>query len=145
MARRQTEPSPAEFFPTVESFYDFTGKQRSFVIELQVQPRGYFVRANEQKHSLGEEGYSFAAYSPTDPFFALGLLRGQIRRGLATRYLGVDQGQRVLSHDRLKGSIGYGGVVVDGEFLSFDALCDVLQTYEGFQFSLTIVDPYDEM
>lgn len=73
------------------------------------------------------------------------MLRDKIRRGLATRYLSVEQGQRRLSHDSFKGRIGYGGVVVDGEFISFDELSYMLQTYEGFQISLTIVHIYDEV
>ncbi|HEX6384308.1 MAG TPA: hypothetical protein VF177_06535, partial [Anaerolineae bacterium] len=65
--------------------------------------------------------------------------------GLATRYLIEQFGRRFPGHDRLKGRIGFGGVVVDGEFVSFAELCSILDTYEGFQFSLTIVDPYDEV
>jgi hypothetical protein len=57
----------------------------------------------------------------------------------------VEEGERTPSHDRLKGHISYGRVVVDGEFISFAELCAILDTYEGFQFSLTIVDPYDEV
>jgi len=140
----QDEPTPEEYFPTSESFPDFTGKRREFVIELEVQSRGYFLRAQEKRRSGEEGGYTFAAYSPVDPFFALGLLRDKIRKGLATRYLlVVEHGRRTPSHDRLKGHIGYGGVVVDGEFIAFEELCSILDTYEGFQFSLTIVDPYD--
>ena len=141
----QDEESPEEFFPTVESFLDYTGKKREFVIELMVQTTGYFLRAREKRQHGDEGGYEFAAYSPANPFYALGILRGKIRRGLATRYLVVEQGERTPSHDRLKGHIGYGGVVVDGEFISFAELCAILDTYEGSPFSLTIVDPYDEV
>lgn len=139
----EDEQSTEEFFPTVESFPDFTSKLREFVIELRAQPRGYFLRATEKQRSGSEGGYSFAAHSPTDPFFALGQLRGKIRQGLATRYLNTELHGLSLSHDRLKGHISYGGVVVDGEFIPFDEFCTLLETYEGFQFSLTIADPYD--
>lgn len=141
----EDEQSAEEFFPTVESFPDFTGKQREFVVELQAHPNGYFLRATEKRRSSHEEGYSFAAYSPTDPFFALGHLRDKIRQGLATRYLTMSEHERTLSHDRLKGNISYGGVVVDGEFIPFDELWILLETYEGFQFTLTIVDPFEDL
>ncbi|MDX1401298.1 MAG: hypothetical protein R3245_05195 [Kiloniellales bacterium] len=141
----EDEQSAEEFFPIVESFPDFSGKQREFVVELEAQPRGYFLRATERRRSGNDEGYSFAAYSPTDPFFALGHLRGKIREGLATRYLTVDGHERTLSHDKLKGNISYGGVVVDGEFIPFNELWILLETYVGFQFSLTIADPFDEL
>ena len=137
--------SPEEYFPSKESFQDFTGKQREFLIDLHTQERGYFLRANEMHPSDKDGGYSFAAYSPTDPFFALGLLRNKIQKGLATRYLFVDQDERIPGHDRLKGHIGAGGVIVDGEFVPYDELCSILEIYVGFQFSLKIVDPFDEM
>jgi hypothetical protein len=44
----------------------------------------------------------------------------------------------------MKGRVSYGGVVVDGEFISFEEFCSILDTYEGFQFSLTIADPYNK-
>lgn len=62
-------------------------------------------------------------------------------RDWPTRYLVVEQGERPPSHDRLKGHISYGGVVVDGEFISFAELCAILDTYEGFQFSLQLWTP----
>lgn len=133
-----------DHFPMVESYADFSGRQREFVIELQPHPRGYFLRATETRQSQEDGGYHFAAYSPSDPFFALGVLRDKIRKGLATCYLTTQQGSRQLSHNRLNGRIGDGVVVVDGEFISFDELGYMLQSYEGFQFSLTIVDIYDE-
>jgi hypothetical protein len=144
MMSEQGEQWLDDHFPMEDSFADFSGKQREFVLTLQPHPRGYFLRATEKRQSHEDDGYHFAAYSPTDPFFALGLLRDKIRRGLATRYLTSEQGSRHFSHDRVKGRIGSGGVVVDGEFISFDEFGTMLQTYEGSQFSLTIVDPYDE-
>lgn len=142
---KEDEQSVEGYFPSVESFPDFTGKQREFVVKLEAHHRGYFLRATEKQHSSDEEGYSFAAYSPTDPFFALGHLRDKIRQGLATRYLTMSGHERTLSHDRLKGNISYGGVVVDGEFIPFNELWTLLETYEGFQFSLTIADPFDDL
>ena len=50
-----------------------------------------------------------------------------------------------LTHDRLRGRIDYGGVVVDGIFLTFDRFAELLQTYEGFQFDLKIIDSSEEL
>ena len=50
-----------------------------------------------------------------------------------------------LTHDRLRGRISYGGVVVDGVFLPFKQLAELIQTYEGFQFDLKIVDSSDDL
>ena len=142
---KEDEQSAEEFFPRVESFPDFTGKQREFVIELQDNPRGYFLRATEKQRPGNQEGFSFGAYSPTDPFMALGNLRSKIRQGLATRYLTEGGYGRTLSHDKLKGTIGYGGVVVDGEFIPFQELVALIDMHEGFQFSLTIADLYEDL
>ncbi len=79
---------------------------------------GYFLRAREVTSSELDEGYQFAAYSPVDPFIALGMLRGKIREGLATRYLSREHGTLSLGHNKLKGRVGYEGIVVDGEFIS---------------------------
>ena len=131
-----------ELFPIRETFHDFAGSKREFVITLGPHPNGFFLKAREQVSSESDAGYEFAAYSPVDPFFALGVLRDKIRKGLATRYLSHTDGMRGLGHDRLEGRVGFDGVVVDGEFISFDEFCSMLQAYEGFHISLEIADPY---
>lgn len=81
--------------------------------------------------------------SEADPYLALGRLRQTIRRALSTRYLKAE-GERVdLSHDEMSGRVAYGGVAVDGRFVAFAELVELIQSYEGFQFSLRIADPYD--
>ena len=80
-----------------------------------------------------------------DPFHALGDLRKQIRKLLAPRHLVKRQGDLSLTHDRLRGHISYGGVVVDGTFLTFEQLAELMQTYEGFQFDLKIVDSLEDL
>ena len=101
---------------------------------------GYFVRATEQVS--GNDGYAFAAHSETDPYLALGRLRGKIHAGLATRYLTDGDDQPRLGHDVAVGHISYGGVVLDGRYLSFDELATILSGYEGWQFKLEIIDAY---
>lgn len=137
------ESDPDEYFPSVEAFFDFRGRKREFEIDLLVQKTGYFLRATEKGCRGQARSYAFAAYSPASPFVALGLLREKIRRGLATRFLVKEGHHRQLSHDRMQGRVGDGGVVVDGAFISFDEFCAMLQVYEGFHFSLQIADPYE--
>ena len=57
----------------------------------------------------------------------------------------MEDGRQSLTHDRLRGRISSGGVVVDGIFLTFEQLAELVQTYEGFQFDLKIVDSSDEL
>jgi hypothetical protein len=80
-----------------------------------------------------------------DPFHALGDLRKRIPKLLSIRHLAEQHGQLIVTHDRLRGHISYGGVVVDGIFLTFKQLAELMQTYEGFQFDLKIVDSSDDL
>jgi hypothetical protein len=41
------------------------------------------------------------------------------------------------------GHISYGGVVIDGQYLTFHEFAAILSAHEGWQFKLEIVDPYD--
>lgn len=105
-------------------------------------PSGFGVCASEDVE--GDDGYVFRASSPADPFHALGELRARIRKLLSVRHLIERKGRLSLTHDRLRGRVSSGGVVVDGVFLSFDQLAELIQTYEGFQFDLTILDSSDD-
>ena len=136
-SRKQTD------FPKMEEFVDFAGRTRKFTLEQFPVPLGYGVCASEDVE--GDDGYVFRAYSTVDPFHALGDLRRRIRKLLSVRHLIEHDGRLVPTHDRLRGRIAYGGVVVDGIFLTFDQLAELLQTYEGFQFDLRIVDSSDEL
>lgn len=128
-------------FPRVETCTDCCGRVRRFRVEVHTTDGGYFLRAREE----GEEsaGYEFAAHSEASPYLALGRLRQRISEGLAMRYLIREDGRRRLGHDRAVGRISYGSVVVDGEQIPFDQFVEMLQSYEGWQFSLRIADPYE--
>lgn len=59
---------------------------------------------------------------------------------------GIEEaGTLSLTHDRLRGRIDSEGVVVDGRFLCFDQLAELMQSYEGFQFDLRFIDPSEEI
>ena len=129
-------------FPRTEEFTDFAGRTRTFTVELYPVPSGFGVCASEDVE--GDDGYVFRAFSPADPFHALGELRARIRKLLSVRHLIERKGRLSLTHDRLRGRVSCGGVVVDGIFLTFNQLAELIQTYEGFQFDLTILDSSDD-
>ena len=122
---------------------DFAGQTRKFRVTLQELSGGYGVYAVEDAE--GDDGYEFRAFSSIDPFHALADLRKRVPKLLATRHLVKKDGRFSATHDRLRGRIAYGGVVVDGIFLTIDELAELIQTYEGFQFDLKIVDSSDEL
>jgi len=127
-------------FPKEDRFLDFQGRERVFEYTVHDVGSGYFVKAMERR----EEGYRFAAVCESSPFPALGELRRKIRKRLSMRYLHKEDGHLGLYHDEAKGHISYEGVVIDGQFVSFDEFVSMIQTYEGFLFELNIRDLSDE-
>src|SRR3990172_48965 len=134
-------PRREDDFPRSETFTDCCGRNRQFTIELRTTPGGHFLTAKEADKPQG--GYEFGAYAEADPYIARGGLRDKMRKGLSSRYLIVEYGRRLPSHNVLKGHVGYGGVIVDGEFVPFEEFVAMLQTYEGHQFLLHLADPCD--
>jgi hypothetical protein len=136
---RQASEEADDVFPIREAFVDCGGQTREFVIDFSRSDDRRFLTAVEVSDSDGR--YRFEAMSESDPYLAVGRLRQKIQRELSTRYL-RSHGERLhLSHEMMKGRITYGGVAVDGRFVSFDEFVDLFQTYEGFHFSLEIRDP----
>lgn len=121
-------------FPQREYFLDFEGKSREFEYLFHENDMGFLVRAKETK----DIGYEFHAFSETNPFNALGAIRQKIRKRLSTRYLQKEERGYYLCHDEAKGQIGYGGVIVDGVFIPFEHLNEMIQTYEGFYIEIKI-------
>ncbi|MCB1937549.1 MAG: hypothetical protein KDF59_16600 [Nitrosomonas sp.] len=130
----------SEFFPHVETHVDVSGTNRKFVLNLREvgSDGGYVVRAIELEV---KNGYEFEAYSETNPFNALAIVRSKIRRGLAIKYLSLENECNALRFDEFQGRIGYGGVIIDGQFIPFTELCEILQVYEGFSINVSITDP----
>lgn len=143
MSENNGSPKQTDF-PSSEEFTDFAGRTRRFTLEQYPVPLGYGVCASEDVDG-GDDGYIFRAFSTVDPFQALGDFRKRIRKLLSVRHLVEQDGGLSLTHDRRRGRIDYGGVVVDGIFLSFDRLAELLQTYERFQFDLKIIDSSGEL
>lgn len=151
MQANNENPSQQQFddFPMKETVEDFAGKMRTFIITCEQFPDGgYNLEAEEEgKNRLG---YYFSAFSEVSPYSALGELRVKMRRALATRHLSKAHGHYRLLHDTLRGRIGMSFarglfVVVDGIPLSWAELGDIMETYEGWQFRLEIVDPSDDV
>jgi hypothetical protein len=130
-------------FPMTDEFVDFAGRKRKFTVQRDELPWGYGVSAVEDAE--GDDGYVFRAFSPVDAFHALAFLRKKIAKLLSVRHLVEQERKLSLTHDRMRGRVAFGGVVVDGIFLTFEQLAELIQTYEGFQFDLKIVDASDEL
>lgn len=137
----ETNGKPADF-PDAESFEDCCGTERHFDLNLLVTDGGYFLRAQERTDNDG--GYHAAAHSESSPYLALGRLRDKIRLYLSQRYLITENGRRGFRHLTAEGYVDYGGVVIDGEFLAFDEFSDILQSYEGWEFTLKIRSGFEE-
>jgi hypothetical protein len=130
-------------FPILEAVEDFAGKQRKFVINCHEGGLGYTVRASEE--GKNRMGYEFAASSETSPYSALGRVRDKIACGLATRHITTSNRELRMLHDTLRARITSAGegrvaLVVDGIPLSIEDLETVLQSHEGWEFELRIVD-----
>ena len=129
-----------EALPKEEIFSDFAGIDRKFQISYKyIEPlKMYAVYANEDVSS-DKDGYYFSSLKTNIPS-ALGDLRRKIRKRLSIRYLSKTPDHYNFNFDEIVGHIGYGGVVVDGIFLTFEDLCKGMQVYEGFLFELKIKD-----
>jgi hypothetical protein len=127
-------------FPVEDTFLDFSGSERHFEYRVYKTSVGYSINAREKTGG----GYEFESFSATNPFDVLGELRGKIKKRLSTRYLHHADDHLQLSHDEAKGHISSGGVMIDGRFVSFDQLAEIMQAYEGFMFHLRICDLSNE-
>jgi hypothetical protein len=131
-------------FPMREEHVDCAGVRHVFEISLHEVPTGWVVMATEVE---GESSrYEFKAFSPVNEYLALAAVRSKIRRALAVKYLEGRPGRRALSHDMMRGTILYDSdagcicVLVDGQVLSLDEFQEILAQYEGWEFSLEIID-----
>jgi len=94
---------------------------------------------------LPRPGYVFREFDPTSPYLALGRLRGRIRQALSTRHIEErEPGSFQATHRTLRGRIGYDarevGFVIDGQFLTLQQFGTMVETFEGFEFRLDILD-----
>lgn len=137
-----------EGFPMVETFEDFAGNQKVFLIHCHHLGAGFALDAFEKDND--QEGYVFSAWSETSYGAGLGELRGKIRRMLATRHITKKNRGIEMLHDTIRGRIGYDSLkglilYIDGQPVSIPDLCNILETHEGFQFKLVIADPSEDI
>ena len=131
--------------PKREAYVDCTGRQREFMLECRHVPTGWAVMATEATDS--DFAYRFEGFSPSNPYLALGEVRGKIRAGLATRYLSAEELEPTLSHGILRGHIDWDRataspvLVVDGRPLTMFDLARILSSHEGWRVELRILDP----
>lgn len=131
----------SKVFPRRESFIDASGSLRNFKITIKFHDPGYVISAIEIVSA--SDGYEFDVYTDGNPLFALGDLRGKIKKGLAIRYLHEDRHGIHMSHDAMRGRISSGGIVVDGKKLDYDSFIGILCSHEGFNISIKISDSSD--
>jgi hypothetical protein len=130
--------------PEEEAYVDCSGKERKFSLKCHQVPTGWAVTATEVTYN--DFGYRFEGFSPSNPYLALGQARAKIRSGLAIRYLSPGEATPTLSHDILRGHIHWDRttdspvLVVDGRPLSMFDLARIIETHEGWQVELRIVD-----
>ena len=131
-------------FPIRDTVEDAFGDVRSFLITSHPVGLGYTLRASEE----GKEGmgYEFSSFSETSPYNALFNLRDKMHRGLATRHITRRGSRYQMLHDTIRGRITWSqedglALIVDGIPLDLDDMREILETHEGWQFRLEIVDP----
>lgn len=134
---------PENDFPIRDTYTDCAGRERHFVISQFPVSLGFALEAKEEGTDL--DGFYFRQFDPTSPYLALGRLRGIIEKALATRHIEQRQpGNFRLTHGTAPGRITYDSgevaFVIDGQLLTLQQFGKMLETYEGFEFSITILD-----
>lgn len=132
----------AVLFPVVEEYTDCAGARRVFKIESEQTDLGWMLTATEQNPPA--HGYVFKEFSASSPAEALGPLRHKIKSGLAVRYLDPSSKKPALTHDLMRGSVAFDpetervGLLVDGVFVSMKKLEELLASYEGWDFEMSL-------
>lgn len=137
------ESDPESDFPLYDTYTDCAGQERRFMITTFPVSLGFALQAQEE----GSDGYGFyfREFDTTSPYLALGRIRGRIRQALCTRHIEQRQsGNFQMTHDTARGRISYGSgevaFIIDGQFLTLAQFGKMVETYEGFEFSITISD-----
>jgi len=127
-------------FPFEEKFLDYEGNERIFKFTIQDVCVGKCIMAKD----LGSF-YKFSICTTDNDFsWAIGDLRSKINKKLSTRYLQKINNEYTFSHDEIEGDIDSKGIVIDGNFISFNDFSSMLEVYEGSSFKLEIKDSNDK-
>jgi hypothetical protein len=134
---------PDSDFPIRQDFTDYSGRARHFVITFFRAKLGFGVQAEEE----GKEGqgYCFREFDPTSPYLALGRIRGRIKQALSVRHIEQSEpGNFQATHQTVRGRISYSSeevaFIIDGQLLSLQQFGKMVETFEGFEFCLDILD-----
>ena len=136
----------AESHPKAIVIHDSEGEPHMFGLKKRLDPEGIFMEAEE----LDRDGYQFELKGDLHGDQGELLLRlfGKIEQGMAERF--IQDGH--LADNRLAGRIGYDQereglplIIVDGKAYSWEAIGRMLESYEGFQLKLEMIDPTDEV
>lgn len=134
---------PDNDFPIRQEFTDCSGQTRQFLITFFQVDLGFALHAEEE--GKDGRGFFFREFDTTSPYLALGRIRGRIRQALSTRHIEQrESGNFQLTHETARGRISYSsgevGFVIDGQFLTLQQFGKMVETYEGFEFRLDILN-----
>lgn len=132
----QTENELAPGVPKARTYTDCTGRAIEFVHDVhEMRGMGFHISAIE---SGGSPGYEFKSAVCASPYIAYLDVHEKIQAELKQKYLVPADGDINLLSNELAGRVGYGGIVVDGKRITFEQLTKLLETYEGWEFSLKL-------
>jgi len=134
---------PDKDFPIRQAFTDCSGQTRHFVISYFHASLGFGVQAAEE--GKDGQGFFFREFDATSPYLALGRLRGRIEKALATRHIEQrEPGDFQATHRTVRGRISYSdgkvAFVIDGQLLTLRQFAKMVETFEGFEFRLDVID-----
>lgn len=127
------------FLTSTESSFtavDFAGKSRKFTISGSENGEGASYTIYAKEGSDPNSGFEFSSHSYASPSEALTAVVQKARRGITTRHLDTE-GTGLLA-SRAVGRVAMGGVVIDGRFIDWEAFATLMQSYEGWEFELTV-------
>lgn len=115
---------------------DFSGATRTFDLSGFIT-NGYTIVATESSGS--DCSYEFSSFSYSSPHEAFSRLVEKIQLSLATRNLDPNNFPHLLTH-KCAGRVASGGLVVDGKFIAWKSVAELMESYEGWEFSLYFGD-----
>ncbi len=132
-----------------------SGKKHKFNIYRNVSPCGIGYEANEVTED-GSPGFTVAVMDGVDcdQQGLFEILKAKIKRTIFNRYLETSPspyGGKTLKSSKVVGRFEYNEddevpqLVIDGKVFSWDEFGKMLNSYEGFQFRLEIMDITDDI
>lgn len=137
------------------SLADCDGQQHTFLFFTHMVPSGLAIRAREflERERIGYEFSVLGDFNCNQSDLILDLYE-KIKRGLATKYIEHDkESGKQIKDMRVIGRIEWDSshegeipeLCIDGKRLSWGEFGKMLMTFEGYQFKMDIVDPFDDV